>query len=151
MKTSAQHGDILITYALGSCLGIAIYDPIACVGGLLHAMLPTSANDPANAPLNPYKFVDTGLTELLFSCYEHGARKERLVVKVAGGSSSAENATDDYFQIGRRNFSKLKELLWGSGMRLQAWHVGGNFPRTLSLEIGSWDVTVKADISRFSL
>ena len=60
MKVSGQRGDIIITHALGSCLGIAAYDPMACVGGLLHVMLPLSAIDPVKAERNPLMFVDTG-------------------------------------------------------------------------------------------
>src|SRR5919109_4013944 len=87
MKISVQPGDQLITYALGSCLGIAIHDPVAKVGGLLHVMLPLSTIDPAKAAENPSMFVDTGVPQLFISCYKAGAQKHRLVVKVAGGAS----------------------------------------------------------------
>ena len=105
MKISASADDLLITYALGSCLGITIYDPISAVGGMLHVMLPLSTIDPAKASANPYMFVDTGVPRLFIDCYKAGARKERLVVKVAGGAcANGHSADDDYFQIGKRNF-----------------------------------------------
>ena len=60
MKISAEKDDLIVTHALGSCLGITIYDPVACVGGMLHVMLPLSTIDPNKAAANPYMFVDTG-------------------------------------------------------------------------------------------
>ncbi len=56
---------MLATYALGSCIGLSVYDPKAAVGGLLHYMLPDSAIDPARSRQNPYMFADTGIPKLL--------------------------------------------------------------------------------------
>ena len=64
----------LVTYALGSCLGITIWDPVAGVGGMLHVMLPTSEIDPEKAARNPSMFVDTGVPLLFKRSYELGAR-----------------------------------------------------------------------------
>ena len=86
MKVTNQPGDVLVTYALGSCLGIAIHDPLTSVGGLLHVMLPLSTIDPNKAKNNPYMFVDTGVPKLFLAAYQAGAKKERLIVKVAGGA-----------------------------------------------------------------
>ena len=83
MKIAAKQGDELITYALGSCLGITIYDPRVGVGGMLHVMLPQSNVDPSKAAENPYIFVDTGVPKLFLDCYQEGAEKQRLIVKVA--------------------------------------------------------------------
>lgn len=144
MKIAANPGDILVTYALGSCLGITIYDPVAHVGGLLHVMLPDSASRAPGATFNPYKFVDTGLPLLFKQSYQAGARKERLVVKVVGGASSKENEADDMFQIGKRNFLALKKLLWKNGVLITSHQVGGNVSRTVTLETLSGEVLVKA-------
>lgn len=145
MKIATNQGDTLITYALGSCLGVTIYDPVAGVGGLLHVMLPDSTSQTSHSKPNPYKFVDTGLPQLFKQSYQAGARKERLVVKVVGGASSKENEADDMFQIGKRNFLALKKLLWKNGVMITAHEVGGNASRTVSLEIGSGEVTVKSN------
>ena len=143
MKTSARAGDTIITYALGSCLGVVIHDPVAGVGGMLHVMLPDSTIDQTKARENPYKFVDTGLPRLFIECYKAGAKKERLVVKVAGGASTNGRGGDDHFQIGKRNFVTLKKMLWKNGVLLKASDVGGSHPRTMSLDIGSGEVTIK--------
>lgn len=143
MKISTDSRDTLITYALGSCLGITVYDPVACVGGMLHVMLPASAIDPSKAASNPSMFVDSGVPRLFLDCYQAGARKERLVVKVAGGSCASGKEENDYFQIGKRNFIMLKKLLWKNGVLLQACDVGGNLSRTLSLDIGTGEVKLR--------
>lgn len=145
LKISNMHEDVLITFALGSCLGISIYDPIAKVGGMLHVMLPASNIDAAKASANPCMFVDTGVPKLFQDCYKAGAKKERLIVKVAGGASINKSEEDDQFQIGKRNFLMLKKLLWKNGVMLKSHDVGGNNSRTMSLEVASGDVKIKSN------
>ena len=144
MKLSAQAGDVLVAYALGSCLGLAIYDPVARVGGLLHVMLPSSSIDPRKAAERPYMFVDTGVPRLFQECYRVGADKRRLVVKVAGGASINRDLADDSFRIGARNYTMLRRLLSRNSVRLHGVDVGGIQSRTVSLEIGTGNVTVKS-------
>lgn len=79
-----QQEDLLVTHALGSCLGLMIYDPVARVGGLLHAMLPLSKINPQKAQVNPYMFVDTGVPALFNTLYGMGGQKNRMIVKAAG-------------------------------------------------------------------
>ena len=142
MKISAEKDDLIVTHALGSCLGITIYDPVACVGGMLHVMLPLSTIDPNKAAANPYMFVDTGVPRLFIECYKAWASKERLLVKAAGGACVHGNEEDDFFQIGKRNFTLLRKLLWKNGVLLKAHDIGGNRSRNMTLEIGSGEVTV---------
>ncbi len=143
MKISSRPGDLLITYALGSCLGITIYDAEAQVGGMLHAMLPVSTVNPAKAAANPTMFVDTGVPELFKACYKAGAKRERLTLKVAGGASLHHQGTDDQFQIGKRNFLMLRKLLWKNNILIKACDVGENHSRTMSLEIATGEVLLK--------
>jgi len=89
VKVSGNPDETLITYALGSCLGIVLHDPIAKVAGLLHVMLPSSQIDDAKAKAQPAMFVDTGVPLLFRECYRVGARKERMTVTVAEGHSPA--------------------------------------------------------------
>lgn len=151
MKVSADTKNTLITYALGSCLGIAIHDPVAGVGGLLHIMLPLSTIDAEKAAANPCMFVDTGVPKLFLECYKAGAKKERLVVKVAGGACAGGNEEDDYFQIGKRNFTMLRKLLWKNGVLLKSHDVGGSNSRTMSLDIASGEVLIKTNGSSTKL
>ena len=144
MHISSAVEDQLITYALGSCLGITIHDPVAKVGGLLHVMLPMSSIDPVKAAENPYMFVDTGVPRLFLECYKLGAKKERLIVKVAGGACANGNADDDYFQIGKRNIVMLRKLLWKNNVLLKSQDVGGSISRTMTLDIDSGLVLIKS-------
>jgi chemotaxis protein CheD len=143
MKISNDKEDVLITYALGSCLGITIYDPVVHVGGLLHVMLPVSSVDPVKAKTNPSMFVDTGVPKLFTDSYKLGAKKERLIVKVAGGASTNSDIDEDFFKIGQRNFVLLRKVLWKNGVLLKAHDVGLNHSRTMSLEMNTGRVVIK--------
>jgi chemotaxis protein CheD len=143
MKISSRAEDVLITYALGSCLGIAIYDSVAKVGGLLHVMLPVSTVNLSKAAENPLMFVDTGVPELFKACYRAGARKERLVVKVAGGAALQNRGDNDQFQIGKRNFLMLRKLLWKNNVLIASCDVGEGLSRTMSLDISNGEVLLK--------
>ena len=87
IKVSNNAEDVIVTYALGSCIGIVVFDPIAKVGGMLHYMLPESALDQNKARENPAMFADTGIPLLFKACYKLGAEKKRMLVKAAGGAS----------------------------------------------------------------
>ena len=91
MKFSNNPDDILVTYALGSCVAVVIYDPLMKVGGLLHYMLPDSSLDANKARENPGMFADTGVKLLFKSCYTLGAEKKRIITKVVGGASILDN------------------------------------------------------------
>ncbi|MBU1699776.1 MAG: chemotaxis protein CheD [Candidatus Eisenbacteria bacterium] len=145
MKVSATPGEELITYALGSCLGVAIYDPEAKIGGMLHVMLPQSSIDKIKASENPYMFVDTGVRELFLACYKAGAEKSRLIVKVAGGAAIHTSMGSDHFQIGKRNFIMLRKLLWKNGVMLNAHDVGGDYSRTMILNISTGELKIKGN------
>ena len=143
MVVLSGNEDEITTFALGSCLGITIYDPEASVGGMLHVMLPDSSIDAAKAQKNPQMFVDTGVPALFRAAYALGAKKERIVLKVAGGACMKGNADDDYFQIGKRNYLALKKILWKNGVMIQAEEVGGTQGRTMNLGLADGEVTIK--------
>ena len=145
LRLASGAGERLITYALGSCLGIVIHDPVARVAGLLHAMLPDSAIDRAKAERNPAMFVDTGVPLLFRESYRLGAKKERIVVKVAGGAHSGATEDADQFQIGKRNLLMLRKLLWKNNVLLHAHDVGGcQTSRTLVVDVATGAVTVRS-------
>lgn len=141
-RVSADEHETIITYALGSCLGIAVYDPVVKVGGLVHVMLPLSKADPAKARMKPAMYVDTGLSHLLKHLYDLGARKNNLIISVAGGASMRQNVEDDYFKIGKRNFTTLRKLLWKNGFMITSQDVGGTKSRTMTLRIADGLVTI---------
>lgn len=139
---SADPGATLITYALGSCIGVTIYDRVARVGGMLHFMLPQSSLSPERARSAPLMFADTGVPLLFTRAYELGARKERLVVCAAGGAEVL--ADDGHFKIGTRNRTMLRKLFWKNNVLLAAEDSGGTHSRTLMLRLSDGLVTVKS-------
>jgi chemotaxis protein CheD len=134
-KVGNVPGQLLATYALGSCIGLSVYDAQANVGGLLHYMLPDSTIDPARSKENPYMFADTGVPKLLDMVCGHGASRRRLVAHAAGGASIMDPKA--IFDIGKRNYLALRKILWKAGILLAGEAVGGGNSRTVRLEIGS--------------
>lgn len=128
-------GQVLTTYALGSCIGLMVHDPKVAVGGLLHFMLPDSGIDPARGRDNPYMFADTGIPLLLNQVVERGASRRRLVVYAVGGAQMMDQ--ECVFEIGKRNYLAMRKILWKAGVLLQGEVVGGINSRTVRLEIGS--------------
>lgn len=140
-QVSADSAAELVTYSLGSCIGVSIWDPEARVGGMLHYMLPQSTISPEKARTNPAMFADTGIPMLFRAAYELGAVKKRLIVKIAGGSSLLDD--NGTFNIGKRNYIILRKIFWKNGVLIDAEDVGGSISRTLRLQVGSGRVTIR--------
>ena len=142
MKVTKNAEDTLITYSLGSCIGVVIYDPFAGVGGLLHFMLPDSKIDPQKAQKNPWMFADTGIPSLFKEAYKLGAEKERLEVRVMGGSQIMDGS--GFFNIGKKNYMALRRIFRTNGVLIRAEDVGGSGNRTVTLDVSSGKVLVKS-------
>lgn len=141
LKISNKPGDIIVTHALGSCIGVTVYDPEIQVGGMLHYMLPESDLDRAKAKKTPFMFADTGIPILFRSCYKLGAVKSRMIVKVAGGSSIMDDS--GFFNIGKRNYASLRKILWRNNVLIHSEDTGGKGNRTIRLHISNGLVEVK--------
>lgn len=141
MKVSNGVDDVLVTYSLGSCIGVAIYDPAVKVGGLLHYMLPDSNLDKAKAANNPFMFADTGIPALFKETYKFGAKKQRMKVVVVGGAQILDQK--GFFNIGKRNYMALKKMFFKNNVIIDFEDIGGNVNRTVRLEVGSGDVYLK--------
>ncbi len=135
--------ETLITYALGSCLGITIYDPDAQVGALIHCLLPTAKKTPEKGKLKPAMFVDTGMVMVMKKIIQMGGDLDRLTIKVAGGANPMDST--GLFKVGERNHTMLRRILWQNGLFTEAEDVGGTKPRTISIAIDSGHVLVKSD------
>ena len=142
MTVSNDPGAELVTYSLGSCLGITIYDPLKKIGGLLHLMLPDSNIDSAKAITMPHMFVDTGVPRLFHAAYHLGADRARLVIKVAGGAQLLDAGS--VFNIGARNAEAFKKLLAQQGLKIHAEETGGVGSRTLRLDLENGNTSIKA-------
>lgn len=141
-KVTADTGSELVTYALGSCIAVAIWDPAARVGGLLHFMLPDSTVDrQSQGREHPYRYADTGTPMLFREAYQQGAEKRRMVVRLAGGAAVVED--NGLFSIGKRNYAALRKILWRAGVLVHAEDVGGSVSRTVRLEVDSGRMFVR--------
>lgn len=141
-RVSGDVSDVLVTYALGSCVAIAIYDPVARVGGLLHFMLPAAPAGALDAGKSPYMFADSAIPLMFHEAYGKGAQKSRLRVHVAGGAKIMDD--QGVFNIGPRNCLAMNRILWKAGVLVKAEETGGKTARTLRLDIGSGRVYLKS-------
>ncbi len=142
LAVSREADEALITFSLGSCIGVTLWDPAVRVGGLLHFMLPNAHLCPAKAESHPAMFCDTGIPALVRAACELGAEHDRLIVKAAGGGQLLDDG--DTFNIGQRNYLALRTTLEKIGVPICAEDVGGPAGRTLRLDVGNGVVTVKS-------
>lgn len=141
MKVASEPDDTLITYSLGSCVGLSLFDPVTSIGGLIHCMLPLSKIDKDRAARSPYMFVDTGVPLLIREMLAKGAAKKRLVAKVAGAAQLMDS--NNVFRIGERNKVVLRKLLWKNNILIAAEETGGNIPRTMTLYLADGRTTLR--------
>ncbi|HYE83996.1 MAG TPA: chemotaxis protein CheD [Clostridia bacterium] len=123
---------VLTTLGLGSCVGICLYDTSTKISGMVHIMLPSSAQIKNNS--NLAKFADTGIAKLIEDMVRMGAKRSKLVSKIAGGSQMFNfNDASDIMRIGTRNVTATKETLKQLNIPLVAEDTGGNYGRTIEL------------------
>ena len=148
LKITNREDDVLVTYSLGSCLGITGYDPLAKVGGLIHIMLPDSTID-VSADKNLYKYVDTGIPQLFKECYKLGAVKQRMIVKIAGGAQIMDN--NGFFNIGQRNLAAARKMLWKNNVLVSAEDVGGSISRTIRLYMTTGELQISTGMQKVKM
>ena len=141
-KVSDRREDVLVTYSLGSCIGLTLYDPVAGVGGLLHCMLPLSRLDEDKAKKNPYMFADTGAAKFLQGVYDKGGKSSRLIAKIAGAAKVLGGK--ELFKIGKRNYTVLRKILWKNNILIDAEDTGGTALRTLYLYMDTGRTFIKS-------
>ena len=133
--------DLLVTYALGSCIGLCFYDPKLKLGALLHVMLPLNMEAGRK---NPLKYADTGIRETLRQLEAKGASRSRITVKIASGAKMFEVNGGNLDNIGQRNIESVHTILRMEGIRLLGEHVGGNVARTLLFDLDSGQSCIRS-------
>lgn len=142
LAVSDNPEDFLVTYALGSCIAVLVHDPVHHVGGMLHFMLPISAQSVTKAAENPAMFADTGVPLLFEMMYAKASKKRDLVVRLAGGAKVGSDSA--MFDIGRRNLVAVRKMLWTAGVPIAAEDVGGANARTARLHVGTGVAAIRS-------
>lgn len=135
--------DRITTLGLGSCVGIALRDPVTKIGGLAHIMLPDSTTIRNNS--NIPKFADTGIEELVKQVTRKGANRARLVAKIAGGAQMfAFGSSSEAVRVGERNVQATKKKLAQLRIPILAEDTGKNFGRTVIFYPETGDFVIRA-------
>jgi len=119
---------VIATLGLGSCIGIAILDPISRIGGLAHIMLPDSSTVSDKSVRS--KFADTAVVDMVNDMIRLGAKRERMVAKIAGGAHMF-GLENDVLKVGQRNIIATKEILNRLRIPISSEEVGGSVGRTV--------------------
>ena len=133
MKMAKGEG-MLVTYALGSCIGICLHDPAIKLGALIHIMLPLNMEAGRK---NTMKYADTGIKETVKQMEAMGASRARITAKIAGGAKMFEDSGGSLGSIGQRNIESVRMNLKKEGIRLLKEDVGGAVARTLLFDVNS--------------
>jgi chemotaxis protein CheD len=142
-KVSNNPTDVIMTYSLGSCIGVTLYDAANKIGAMAHYQLPESSLDPQRAKEYPFMYADTSMEYLLNKLESIGINKKRLQIKIAGGASMV--AGPKGFDIGKRNHLAIRKIFWKHGMFIDKEDVGGSEARNMSLDIENGIVTIKTN------
>jgi chemotaxis protein CheD len=130
----AKGSGMLVTYALGSCIGICLYDPQVKLGALIHIMLPLNLE---TGRTHTMKYADTGIRETVKMMEAKGASRARMTAKIAGGAKMFELSGGSLGNIGQRNIESVRLNLRKEGIRLLKEDVGGNVARTLLFDVSN--------------
>ncbi len=140
----ARNPNIFVTYALGSCVGICLYDKQIKVGGLSHIMLPESSMFSKNE-INRMKFADTAIVDLVQNLVKIGAEKRRLTAKIAGGAQMFEVQQGSMIgTIGERNVASVKKALHSLRIPILAEDTGLNYGRTVYFDLDTGIMKVQS-------
>jgi chemotaxis protein CheD len=134
VSSAAEH--TIATHAVGSCIAVCVFDPVATVAGMLHFLLPESGINPQRAGEHPGVFADTGIPLLFQTAYSYGLVKQRAIVKLVGGAEMPQTARG-WFNTGHRNLLAARQMLWRNGVFVAAEDVGGTGARTVHLSVGN--------------
>ncbi|MBI0584380.1 MAG: chemotaxis protein CheD [Methanomassiliicoccus sp.] len=139
----------LVCIGLGSCVGIAIFDPQAQVGGLAHAMLPRY--EEGRDKINASKYADSAIMIMVDELVAMGAMKGRLRAKMAGGAQMFSFISSDTLNIGQRNSEAARATLKGENITLLAEDVGGTKGRTVTFTAGEGTYRIQKGSERSRL
>lgn len=129
-----------LSAVLGSCVGVALFDPSTGTGGLAHAMLPRCVDQ--NGRLA--KYADTAVSALIDALGRAGANTNRLVAKMVGGARVLNLPSNGAWpSIGRTNVEITRQSLAAAGIDLLWEDTGGECARRMMVDLTGFDVSVR--------
>lgn len=147
MKSSKEAG-VIVTFGLGSCIGIVLHDKTNKVTGMVHIMLPDSKKIKNN--VNHAKFADTGIVKLLADMIVLGANRNNVTAKIAGGANMFQGSSKSNINVGEMNYAAVKNILKTLKIPVVAEDCGKDYGRTLEADILTGDCVIKT-ISKGSI
>ena len=140
MVITSNPRDMIVIPNLGSCLGVIAYDPIVKIGGGIHCLSPLSTAEPDKAKISPTTFVDIGVPLFLNELIKAGASKHKILIVAAGCASI--NDPNNIFEIGKKNHTVFRRLMWKNNLLITAEEIGGGYPRTMHLKLDKGMISV---------
>lgn len=138
-----KNSTILETQSLGSCVGVALYDPLTKIGALAHIMLPDSKKTTTHNKSG--KYADTAIKEMYDRMIALGAEKRNITAKIAGGACMFSGVgITEFMNIGLRNITAVKNVLKELDIYLSAEDCGGNRGRTIEFSTETGFLTIKS-------
>ncbi len=148
-KVSNNPEEELVTYALGSCIAVIVYDKWEKIGGMLHFMLPDSSINPDQAKIKPNMYADHGIPMLFDHLYKLGAKAGRLCIKIVGGGQFHD--PNQVFNIGKRNILAARKIIWQMNLMITADLTAGTDSRTVTLNMETGTSIVKVGMNTSEL
>jgi chemotaxis protein CheD len=140
LKESKNSQGVIVTYALGSCLGVTCYDPFCRVGGMLHAMMADSRGSHQVAPARAM-FLDTGIPDLIQRVIDLGGNPRLFLFKIFGGAQTIQANT--FFNIGNKNIKMMEAIATQLRLQVRVWEVGGHQNRTIRFYLRDGSVKLR--------
>ena len=137
----AHEPEVIITQALGSCIGLTLWDPRVHIGGMAHVMLPASPSDDFAG--RRHRFADLAVPELVEMMVAAGAGRHRMIAKIAGGAAMF-NGDSGLDTIGARNAAAVLEQLGKCGLKVRAADTGGSHARTIELHLDTGILLIRS-------
>lgn len=147
IKISNDPNVILACYGLGSCIGISAFDRVSKIGALAHVVLPNDKNSLTDS--FPAKYANSAIPYLIREVEKMGARKERLIINIAGGAKILSCIpAGSMLDIGEKNVVAVLEALSKQNLKVNNQDVRGNIGRTVFLHINNGKTLVKTAMNQ---
>lgn len=147
----AHNPDWLVTYGLGSCVGLGLWDAKEQVAAMAHIMLPDSKEARFRQDVNPAKFADTAMDVMFDYFIRNGIPPERLQAKVVGGANmfafTNRLTVKNGMNIGQRNVLAVHELLRKMKIRILGEDTGGTSGRSVEFAAESGVMRIRTALS----